>query len=270
MSFFDNSPIPGAVGRIGRKADNIHMRLKKWRPELFGAPIRQRMLQLYRNDTEFGTIVSIPHHLSFLAPDSNIVITYKVVAYDRNGKLIGEKTHLVRHFETLQIPLHSAIDQPLDEYGIFAVSCSYDSCHGIDFLGQTSPQYMTMFSPRNANNAPQIVHSHKYMDQLPPLRRKLVRYSSLIEGADSLVKISYFFLNSSNVQVEGTIRITCKSELVSESPLVARGHGVCRVDIPLSGAGPYQMACELNRAINHRKPIAFRTFASGLITASHS
>jgi hypothetical protein len=270
MNVFDHNFIPAAVAGLGRKADDIHMRMKKWRPNVFGSPIRQRMLQLYRNDAEFGTTVSIPHHLSFLAPDTNIVIEYSVAAYDRNGALIGEKKHLVRHFETLQIPLEEAVGRPLDEYGIFAVSCTYDSSEGIDFLGQTSPQYMTMFLPRNSSNAPQIVHSHKYMDRLPPLRRKVVRHSSLSEGDDGLTGISYFFLNSSNVPVRGKLTITSESGLVSESDLMAHRRGVCRVDIPLSGPGPYQMACELDRVINHRKPIAFRTFASGRITASHS
>jgi hypothetical protein len=270
MNVLDDNLIPAAVARIGRKADEIHMRLKKWRPGVFGSPIRQHMLQLYREDAEFSTTVSIPHHLSFLAPDTNITIEYNVVAYDRNGKLIGEKKHLVRHFETLQIPLETAVGHSLDEYGIFAISCLYDTYKGIDFLGQTSPQYMTMFLPRNLNNAPQIVHSHKYLDRLPPLRRKVVRHSSLFEGGENLTGISYFFLNSSNVPVRGKLRITSESELISENELMARSHGVCRVDVPLSGAGPYRMACELDRVTNHRKPIAFRTFASGMITASHT
>jgi hypothetical protein len=270
MNVFDHNFISAVAGRVGRKADDIHMRLKKWRPGVFGSPIRQRMLQLYRNDGEFGTTVSIPHHLSFLAPDTNINIRYNVAAYDRNGKLIGEKEHLVRHFETLQIPLEEAVGRPLDEYGIFAVSCFYDSYKGIDFLGQTSPQYMTMYLPKNSSNAPQIIHSHKYMERLPPLKRSVVRASSLCEGDDGLTGISYFFLNSSNVQVRGKLTITSGAALVSESALTARRHGVCRIDIPLSGPGPYQMTCELDRAVNHRKPIAFRTFASGRITASHS
>ena len=129
---------------------------------------------------------------------------------------------------------------------------------------------MTMYLPKNSSNAPQIIHSHKYMERLPPLKRSVVRASSLCEGDDGLTGISYFFLNSSNVQVRGKLTITSGAALVSESALTARRHGVCRIDIPLSGPGPYQMTCELDRAVNHRKPIAFRTFASGRITASHS
>jgi hypothetical protein len=270
MNIFDRNFIPGAAARISRRADELHMQLKKWRPDLFGAPIRQDMIQLYRNDAQFTTTVSIPHHLSFLAPDTNIDILYKVVAYDRRGALIGKKEHLVKHFETLQIPLEVAVGRPLDEHGIFAVSCSYSSSEGIDFLGQTSPQYMTMFLPKDSRNAPQIVHSHKYMDRFPPLKRKTVRHSSLSEGDQGLTGISYFLLNSSNVAVKGVLTISSASRLISRSNLTASGHGVCRADVPLSGSGPYQMTCELDRAINHRKPIAFRTFASGRITASHS
>ncbi len=270
MNVFDSNFIPGATARILRKADELHMRLKKWRPDVFGSPIRQGMLQLYRSDAEFTTTVSIPHHLSFLAPDTNIDILYEVVAYDRRGALIGKKEHLVKHFETLQIPLEVAVGRSLDEYGIFAVSCSYSSSVGIDFLGQTSPQYMTMFVPRDSKNAPQIIHSHKYMDRFSPLKRTTVRSSCLCEGDEGLTGISYFLLNSSNVAVKGELTISSGSGVISKSNLTASGHGVCRADIALSGSGPYQMTCELDRAINHRKPIAFRTFASGRITASHS
>lgn len=270
MNVSDSNFIPGAAARISRKADELHMRLKKWRPDVFGSPIRQDMLQLYRNDAEFTTMVSIPHHLSFLAPDTNIDILYEVAAYDRRGVLVGKKEHLVRHFETLQIPLEIAVDRSLDEYGIFAVSCSYSSSAGIDFLGQTSPQYMTMYLPKDSRNAPQIIHSHKYMDRFPPLKRTTLRRSSLYEGDEGLIGVSYFLLNSSNVPVKGELTISSGSRLISKSNLTANGHGVCRTDVRISGAGPYQMTCELNRAINHRKPIAFRTFASGRITASHS
>lgn len=270
MSSLGYDIIPAAIGRIGRRVDDVHMRLKKWRPGVFGSPIRQRMIQLYRNDAQFGTTVSIPHHLSFLAPDTDIDIRYKVEAYDRSGQLIGQKEHLVRHFETLQIPIEEAVGHPLDEYGIFSVSCFYGSYQGIDFLGQTSPQYMTMYLPKDTKTAPQIVHSHKYMDRFPPVKRTTVRRSSLCEGHDNLVGISYFLLNSSNVRVRGKLTVESASGPVFTGALAAPRHGVCRVDVPLNGSGPYQMACELDRVINHRKPIAFRTFASGRITASHS
>jgi len=189
--------VPAIVARAGRAADAMHMRLKKARPELFGSPIRQNMVQLYRHDADFDTIISIPHHLSFLAPDTNIDIIYGIRVFDRNGKLVGSCEHRVKHFETLQEPISKLLGREPDEHGMFVVTCRYISPAGIDFLGMTSPQFMTIFLPRSEQAAPQITHSHKYMDHIPPLKSKFPRRSALLEGDANLVGVSYFLMNSS-------------------------------------------------------------------------
>ncbi|MDB5610370.1 MAG: hypothetical protein JWP25_7270 [Bradyrhizobium sp.] len=262
--------LSAVVARAARAADDVQMRLKRAHPNLFGSPIRQNMIQLYRRDSDFDTIVSIPHHLSFLAPDTHIKITYGIRAFDRQGRLLATRKHDVKHFETLQKPLSELLDHELDEHGMFAVTCTYDSPNGIEFLGMTSPQFMTIFMPRSAQGAPQITHSHKYMDRFAPMKRKLMaRHSSLFEGDSNLAGISYFLMNSSPMTTSGNINVKGPSGSINHPISVVR-RGAARLDIDVSGEGPFEMTCELDRAINHRKPIVFRRFSSGMITAGHS
>jgi len=152
---------------------------------------------------------------------------------------------------------------------MFVVTCRYISPAGIDFLGMTSPQFMTIFLPRSEQAAPQITHSHKYMDRIPPLKSKLPRRSALLEGDPNLVGVSYFLMNSS--------RVTTSADLTLAGPAGSVVHsaklnpcGTARLDFDAVGEGPFELTCELDRIINHRKPIAFRRFSSGLITAAHS
>jgi hypothetical protein len=245
------------------------MKLKKARPDLFGSPIRQNMIQLYRHDADFDTVISIPHHLSFLAPDTNIDIIYGIRVYDRDGKLIGFRKHTVKHFETLQKPISELLGREPDEHGMFVVTCHYVSPSGIDFLGMTSPQFMTIFMPRSELAAPQITHSHKYLDRIPPLKSKFPRQSALVEGDANLAGISYFVMNSS--QVTTNANLTLSGPAGSAVHAVAlKPRGTARVDFDAVGEGPFELTTELDRVINHRKPIAFRRFSSGVITAAHS
>ena len=261
--------VPAIIARAGRAADAVQMRLKKARPALFGSPIRQNMVQLYRHDADFDTIISIPHHLSFLAPDTNIDIIYGIRVFDRNGKLVGSCEHKVKHFETLQEPISKLLGREPDEHGMFVVTCHYSSPAGIDFLGMTSPQFMTIFLPRSEQAAPQITHSHKYMDRIPPLKSKFPRRSALLEGDANLVGVSYFLMNSSRVTTNVDLTLSGPAGSVVHSARL-KPCGTARLDFDAVGEGPFELTCELDRIINHRKPIAFRRFSSGLITAAHS
>jgi hypothetical protein len=263
------SLIPRALARAGRMVDAAHMKLKKKHPAVFGSPIRQNMVQLYRHDGDFDTVISIPHHLSFLAPDTNIDIIYGIKAFDRNGGLVAFRKHRVKHFETLQKPISELLGREPDEHGMFSVTCHYSSPSGIEFLGMTSPQFMTIFMPRSERGAPQITHSHKYMDQFPPLKSKFVRSSALVEGDRNLTGISYFIMNSSQVTANANLMLTGPSNSFAHA-VKLNPHGAARVDFDAVGEGPFTLACEWDRVVNHRKPIAFRRFSSGLVTAAHS
>jgi hypothetical protein len=261
--------VPALLARVSRAADAAQMKLKKARPELFGSPIRQNMVQLYRHDADFDTIVSIPHHLSFLAPDTNIDIIYGIRVFDRNGSLVGSCKHKVKHFETLQEPLLKLLGREPDEHGMFVVTCHYVSPSGIDFLGMTSPQFMTIFMPRGEQSAPQITHSHKYMDRVSPLKSKFPRRSALLEGDANLIGVSYFLMNSSRATTNVDLTLSGPSGPVAHSATL-KPCGTARLDFEAIGEGPFELTCQLDRVINHRKPIAFRRFSSGSITAAHS
>lgn len=261
--------VPAILARAGRAVDSARMKLKKARPDLFGSPIRQNMVQLYRHDSDFDTIVSIPHHLSFLAPDTDIDIIYGIRAFGRDGTLVGACEHKVKHFETLQEPLSKLLGREPDEHGMFSVTCRYSSPSGIDFLGATSPQFMTIFLPRSEQAAPQITHSHKYMDSIRPLKSKFPRRSSLVEGDPNLIGVSYFLMNSSRATTNVDLKLVGPAGSVVRSARL-NPYGTARLDFDAVGEGPFELTCELDRVINHRKPIAFRRFSSGLITAAHS
>jgi len=128
---------------------------------------------------------------------------------------------------------------------------------------------MTIFMPRSERAAPQITHSHKYMDRISPLKSKFPRHSALLEGDANLVGVSYFLMNSSRVTTNVDLTLSGPAGLLVHSATV-KPCGTARMDFDAAGEGPFELTCELDRVINHRKPIAFRRFSSGLITAAHS
>jgi hypothetical protein len=107
------------------------------------------------------------------------------------------------------------------------------------------------------------------MDRFPPLKSTMVRRSALLEGDRNLTGISYFLMNSSGVTASAKLSLTGPSYAANHSVTV-RPHGAARIDFDAAGEGPFELACEWDRVLNHRKPIAFRRFSSGLVTAAHS
>ena len=265
MEIIERRFVAAAADRARDRVASAVRRCKKLAPWLLGSPIKNGMVQLYRNDSDFRTIVSIPHHLSFLAPDSNVGIEYRVTAYGKDGRKIGTAKRLIRHFATLQQPLDELIEN-LDDHGMFVVSCRYDTSAGIDFLGETSPQFMTIFVPRRDDSAPQLIHSHKYLDRLPPLSRAVSRTSTLQEGLETAERIDCFVLNTGPMSVRGAIELSNGTRRDFSMP----GHGVALVTMDLDRRQPVDVTCRFDRVLNQRKPIVFRRFSSGWITASHS
>jgi len=265
MERIERRLVAAAADHARRQLSGTVRRCKKMAPWLLGSPIKNGMVQLYRNDGDFRTIVSIPHHLSFLAPDSNVGIEYRVTAYRRDGRKVGTAKRLIPHFATLQVPLDELIEN-LDDYGMFVVSCRYDTSAGIDFLGETSPQFMTIFVPRRNDSAPQLIHSHKYLDRLPPLSRAVSRTSALQEGLETADRLDCFVLNTSPMTVRGEIELSNGSCRQFSIP----GRGVGQVTMAMDCRQSVDVTSRFDRVLNHRKPIVFRRFPSGWITASHS
>jgi hypothetical protein len=107
------------------------------------------------------------------------------------------------------------------------------------------------------------------MERFPPLKSRFVRRSALLEGDPNLAGISYFVMNSSPVGANANLTLSGPAGSITRSVKLNR-HGTARVDFDAAGEGPFELSCEWDRVVNHRKPIAFRRFSSGLITAAHS
>jgi hypothetical protein len=245
-------------------------------PGVLGHQIRGSLVQLYRNDAQFETHVSLVNYLSFYGADRSTRIRYTLTVYDRHGNRIVSTRHVVGPEQTIQANLQTLSGKPLDEFGVFTVDASYDPHYTRDlaFLGETSPQFMTFFIPRDGKSAPQMIHSHKRLQRLPAVRQKIGRTSRFAENLDDLAEFAVYALNSSPSALAARIELR-DGETGAQwrsFDLDVRGHGVGRVVLPdLSGA-PRKMSMfyEVNRRIDHRKPILFRKTKSGFVSCNHS
>jgi hypothetical protein len=266
--------------KAGRELERLTYRAKIAQPKLLGPAIRGPLVQLYRADADFTTEVGFVNYLTFYLLDADIGITVTVTAYDRNGKRLGSGRHRVGRKQALQRPLAELIGAPLDTHGLFTVKAAYDDAaiDRIAFLGQTAPQFMTLFVPRAEGvAAPQILHSHK------GFQRSSVPYSPcrwdspVIERLSAVEAYSVFVVNACRSKLAGRV------ELINVAlPDAAWRHGYCvpgwgvgridvrpaALDLPLDQ--PFRFACDFDRRTPHRKPILFRRFADGSITGNHS
>lgn len=179
--------------------------------------------------------------------------------------MINEVHKLLNPFEVLHCDLNDLSNNSLDEYGVFTVHCNYESNAIQSLLGFSSPQFMTIYVPKDINNAPQLIHSHKYINLFTPPKRKITRISSLVENGHDMHSICVFVINSSTASLSGnvTLRDCCEYFHI---PRMA----VAKLDFNSLPRDGFNIASEFNRNINHKKPIIFRRFNSGRVTASHS
>jgi hypothetical protein len=261
------------------KALGIKKNIQTALPSLFGMPIRGSLVQFYRNDTLFDTVLSFTNYLSYFLPDEEIAIVYSVNVHDRHGKRVASGARRVGPRQTLQVKLSEFVSGVTDEFGLFCVDASYKPRYvqSAGFLGQTSPQFMTLFIPRDPAHGPQMIHSHKHFEYLPLLKSPNTRRSAVIEILDRLRQLDLFVLNSSPSRVHGSIelRSTENDELWSSSAFEIPGHGVTKISHEIKpGARPIPRAVScvlsLDKAIHHRKPIIFRTAIDGIVTCNHS
>ena len=261
------------------KALGIKKSIQTALPSVFGMPIRGSLVQFYRNDALFDTVLSFTNYLSYFLPDEEIAIIYTVDVYDRSGKHIASGTREVGPRQTLQMKLSDMVVGEPDEYGLFRVNASYRPRYtrSAGFLGQTAPQFMTLFIPRDPRHGPQMIHSHKHFERLPLLKTPNSRTSAVIEILDRLQQLDFFVLNSSPARVHGSIELhsTESNELWSSSAFDITGHGVAKVSYEIEAGMrniPNSVSCMLflDKAINHRKPIVFRTSTDGVVTSNHT
>ncbi|HUL10429.1 MAG TPA: hypothetical protein VLV76_29140 [Candidatus Acidoferrum sp.] len=264
----------------GRELERWAFRAHIAQPKLLGPAIRGPLVQLYRADADFTTEVGFVNYLTFYLLDADIGITVTVTAYDRDGRRLGRGRHRVGRKQALQRPLAELVDGPLDAHGLFTIEAAYDpkAIDIIAFLGQTAPQFMTLFVPTAGGAAaPQLLHSHKV------LQRSAVPYSPcrwqspVIERLAAVETYSVFVINACRSRLAGRVELAGveRADALWHANYSVPGRGVGRVDIRPPALGlpldqPFRFACDFDRRTPHRKPILFRRFPDGSVTGNHS
>lgn len=263
-----------------REVERLAYRAKIAQPKLLGPAIKGPLVQLYRADADFDTEVSFVNYLSFYLGDEDLAITVTVAAYDRNGRRLGSGRHRIGRRHALQRPLEELVGAEIDTHGLFTVEAEYDatSIDRIAFLGQTAPQFMTLFVPRAGSaSAPQIVHSHKGF-QRGGVPYSPCRWDSpVIERLSAVEAYSVFVVNACRSKLAGRVELGGVGEPAAtwRTDYSVPGWGVGRIDVRPAALGlpldlPFRFACDFDRRTPHRKPILFRRFADGSITGNHS
>ena len=252
-------------------------------PQLFGLPVAGPMAQLYRDDDELETVVSLPNSLSFFLMRENFAARYRIQVYDRHGRRRAAGSCSVGPRETLQRPLRDLVSGGrLDSFGIFTVQAKYDrSAAGqLGFLRQTAPQFMTLFHGRGAAAAtqpPQILHSHKRLRLAPVPRKPVVTDSQSLEQLAALSCLSAFVLNTCPSRLATTLTVARTSDggVVWRQEVEIVGWGAHRFDlrprdVEAADGEFYALRFDFDRYTGHRRPILFRRFANGLNTSNHA
>jgi hypothetical protein len=266
--------------KAGREIERLTYRAKIARPTLLGPAIRGPLVQLYRADADFDTEVSFVNYLSFYLLDEDLAITVTVTAYDRDGRRLGNGRHRIGRRQALQRRLAELSGATLDMHGLFTVEAEYDTgaVDRLAFLGQTAPQFMTLFVPRGGGApAPQILHSHK------DFHRGGVPYSPCrwespsIERPATVEEYGVFVINACRSRLNGRIAFTgiARPQAAWAADYSVPGRGVGRIDVRPAAMGvaldqAFRFSCDFDRRTPHRKPILFRRFADGSITGNHS
>jgi hypothetical protein len=266
--------------KAGREVERLTYRAKIAQPKLLGPAIRGPLVQLYRADADFTTEVGFVNYLTFYLLDADIGIIVTLTAYDRNGKRLGSGRHRLGRKQALQRPLEELVGSPLDAHGLFTVEAEYDAAaiDDIAFLGQTAPQFMTLFVPRAGGAAaPQILHSHKGFQRggvpYSPCRWE----SPVTEHLAAVEAYSVFVVNACRSKLSGRVELidVARPDAAWRTDYRAPAWGVARIDLRPAALGlpldqAFRFACDFDRRTPHRKPILFRQFADGSITGNHS
>jgi hypothetical protein len=267
-----------ALLRSYRIATSSTQRLRLMMPRVFGMPVHGAMVQLYRQDGQYSTLLSLMNYMSLFLPGHRIAIVYRIRAWNRSGKLIGTGIRTLGYGETAQIPLADIIGFPLDEFGIFAVDARYEPkfIPEAEFLRTTTAQFMTLFVPSSSASSTQMIHSHKDLDRFPLPFSPNQRRSPIVIDLTSVAAMDHFILNSCRTRLRGNLRFHDASSdaLCHEESFDIPGYGVERLRfLPSRSASlPTLISTELScdRLTSHRKPILFREFISGAAACNHS
>lgn len=244
-------------------------------PNIFGFETSGPMVQFYRNDEVFQTLVSFNHFIEAFTDFSKINVEVQVQAYDRNGNACGAQKFSLR-LGAKQFYLHDLIKN-LDAFGMFSLAFKLHPSfvEELEFLQKLSCQFMTIYVPKDGVSAPQMVHSHKELQGKIWLSRELIRRSNSIENLNAIVELQFYFINpsASFVETELIAESLDSSEVQLREKFLTPPYSCYQV---ILNSNHFQVTNALgftykyNKNINHKKPIVFRKFKSGQWSANHT
>jgi hypothetical protein len=253
------------VEKFYQVSEEKFIEFKKMFPSIFGKPIKQNLIQLYRCDTEFNTLISIQNFLSFLVSDNETCIEYIFFVFDRYGNILAKVSRVLNPYEVLNCYLDELVGTSIDEYGMFSVCCDFKNNDIMKKIGWVSPQFMTIYMPLNINHSPQLIHSHKCINYFPPPMRNITRKSSLVEIGKDIDSLDIFVMNSSKSPLYGNVSIIDQQKFFN-----LNGLSTAKLNFTLETDDVFNIYSEFDRNVNHKKPLIFRKFKTGQISASHT
>lgn len=271
-----------AVHEVLRKLKNSPGLLKhqlhtQW-PQIFGFEVKGELVQYYRNDSIFKTALSFNHFVEFFTKYTQMRIEIFVQAYSRSGQHLGKGSFKIQGQGSLQIPLETLIPN-LDDFGLFSVSMKIEPhfVPELDYVGALSPQFMTILIPQDGKSAPQMLHSHKMKQGRFVMKRNHQRSSSHLELITDLEDLEIFFLNSGGAEMLAGLEIldSATGKKIEESHFQIPAYGSKSVklssqDLQRQDTRAITFRYLFNRSVDHKKPILFRHFKSGVYSCNHT
>ena len=264
-----------AQARLARLKTEAQRRFPHW----LGLPALGPYVQFYREDALFKTQFSIFNYYSTFYPEYEVQLDYRISAFDRNGKLIGHGGVTLAAGESMQRALSEVIPAKLDEFGLFSVMAKPVTQHAeqVRNLGTTTCQFMTLYFPADSRaQAPQIIHSHKLLQQHWMPKSKIIRESHISEDLSTRTLTEFYFLNSCPATTTAVLHVLdgMTGKELTRKTVVIPGHGVGQIELVSSEIpdpnGLLAFEYEFDRRISHQKPIVFRHQQHGVINCNHS
>lgn len=250
---------------------------KKW-PQVFGLEVTENLVQFYRNDDVFRTMLSFNHFIEFFSQNKGVSVRFKIQAYKKNGHPCGT-TAIDLHTQGVRQVFLDELFPQLDTYGIISVNMVLTPKYHPDlkYLGALSAQFMTVYAPKDQVSAPQMVHSHKRQQGYLPFRKKHPRLSSHFENIRDSQVVQFYVLNSSHSSLITEIKMIHpeKNTLLLQKDVEVPGYGCCvvelnRQDLIELNVDSCLLHYDFNRSVDHKKPIIFRKTISGSWSCNHT
>jgi hypothetical protein len=268
-----------AVLSAQARLTRLKMEAQRRFPQWLGLPALGPYVQFYREDALFRTQFSIFNYYSTFYPEHEVRLDYRISAFDRSGKHLGSGDVILAAGESMQRDLSEVIPAKLDEFGLFSVMAKPVTQHveQVKNLGTTTCQFMTLYFPADSRaQAPQIIHSHKLLQQHWMPKSRIVRESHISEDLSTRTLTEFYFLNSCPATTTAVLHVLdgMTGKELTQKAVAIPGHGVSQITLVSSempgSNGLLAFEYEFDRRISHQKPIVFRHQQHGIINCNHS